>query len=150
MVCDVCVCVCFVCNWWMFALIVVCFVFCVCFLCVCVCGVCLVHLIVYVCGDCDCVWCVLCVCSVVCGVFFVCVLCECLCKCMCCVWVFCLCLWRVTLCGWVIYVCTPLYKLSEDLPTLCTGQPPTQCDDTRCCIIQFRPSDDEHHNARNM
>ena len=24
------------------------------------------------------------------------------------------------------------------------------CDDTRCCIIQFRPSDDEQNSARNM
>ena len=27
---------------------------------------------------------------------------------------------------------------------LCTGRPPTECDDTRCCIIQFWPPDDEH------
>jgi len=26
---------------------------------------------------------------------------------------------------------------------LCTGRPPTECDDTRWCIIQFWP-DDEH------
>ena len=25
-----------------------------------------------------------------------------------------------------------------------------RCDDTRCCIIQFRPPDDEHSNTRNM
>ena len=25
-----------------------------------------------------------------------------------------------------------------------TGRPPTKCDDTRYCIIQFRPPDDEH------
>jgi len=25
-----------------------------------------------------------------------------------------------------------------------------QCDDTRCCIIQFWPPDDEHNGARNM
>jgi len=24
------------------------------------------------------------------------------------------------------------------------------CDDTRCCIIQFLPPDDEHNSARNM
>jgi len=27
---------------------------------------------------------------------------------------------------------------------LCTGRPPTECDGTRCCIIQFWPPDDEH------
>jgi len=27
---------------------------------------------------------------------------------------------------------------------LCTGRPPAECDDTRCCIIQFWPPDDEH------
>ena len=29
-------------------------------------------------------------------------------------------------------------------------RPPTECDDTRCCIIQFRPPDDEHKSGRNM
>jgi len=33
---------------------------------------------------------------------------------------------------------------------LCTGSPPTECDDTRCCIIQFLTPDDEHSNARYM
>ena len=33
---------------------------------------------------------------------------------------------------------------------LCTGPPPTECDDTRCCIIKFLPPDDEHNSARNM
>jgi hypothetical protein len=32
----------------------------------------------------------------------------------------------------------------------CTGRPPTECDDTRCCILQFWPPDDEHNSARNM
>jgi len=41
----------------------------------------------------------------------------------------------------------PVYRLGEDL---CTGRPPTECDDTRCCIIQFLPPDDEHNSARNM
>ena len=27
---------------------------------------------------------------------------------------------------------------------LCTGRPPTECDDTRCCIIKCCPPDDEH------
>jgi len=31
-----------------------------------------------------------------------------------------------------------------------TGRPPTVCDDTRCCTIQFLSSDDEHNNVRNM
>ena len=35
----------------------------------------------------------------------------------------------------------PVHRLREEL---CTGRPPTQCDDTRCCIIQFCPPDDEH------
>ena len=25
-----------------------------------------------------------------------------------------------------------------------------RCDDTRCCVIQFWPPDDEHNSARNM
>ena len=33
---------------------------------------------------------------------------------------------------------------------LCTGRPLTECDDTRCCIIQFCPPDDEHNTTRNM
>jgi len=28
----------------------------------------------------------------------------------------------------------PVHRLREDL---CTGRPPTECDDTRCCVIQF-------------
>jgi len=31
-----------------------------------------------------------------------------------------------------------------------TGRPPTECDGTKCCIIQFRPPDDEQNSARNM
>ena len=27
---------------------------------------------------------------------------------------------------------------------MCTGLPPTECDDTRCCIINVWPPDDEH------
>jgi len=27
----------------------------------------------------------------------------------------------------------------------CTGRPPTECEDTRCCIIQFWSPDDEHY-----
>ena len=31
-----------------------------------------------------------------------------------------------------------MHRLREDSSlNLCTGQPPTECDDTRCCIIQF-------------
>ena len=33
---------------------------------------------------------------------------------------------------------------------LCTGRPRTECDDTRCCIIQFWRPDDEHNSARNI
>jgi len=29
-------------------------------------------------------------------------------------------------------------------------QLPTECDDTRCCTIQFWPTDDEQNSARNM
>jgi len=28
----------------------------------------------------------------------------------------------------------PVHMLGEDSPNLCTGQPPTVCDDTRCRI----------------
>jgi len=31
----------------------------------------------------------------------------------------------------------PVRRLREDSLNLCTGRPPTECDDTRCCIIQF-------------
>jgi len=41
----------------------------------------------------------------------------------------------------------PVHRLREDR---CTGRPPTECDDTRCCTIQFLPADDEHNVARNM
>ena len=29
-------------------------------------------------------------------------------------------------------------------------RPPAECDDARCCVIQFLPPDDEHGCARNM
>ena len=35
----------------------------------------------------------------------------------------------------------PVHMLGEDW---FTGRPPTECDDTKCCIIQFCPPDDEH------
>jgi len=35
-------------------------------------------------------------------------------------------------------------KSWERTLNLCTERPPTECDDTRCCIIQFWPPDDEH------
>ena len=39
----------------------------------------------------------------------------------------------------------PVYRLREECSlNLCTGRPPAECDDTRCCIIQFRPPNDEH------
>jgi len=31
----------------------------------------------------------------------------------------------------------PVHRLREDSLNLCTGRPPTECDDTRCCIIKF-------------
>ena len=40
----------------------------------------------------------------------------------------------------------PMRRLREDL---CTGRPPTEGDDTKCCIIQFWPPDDERNSARN-
>ena len=43
-----------------------------------------------------------------------------------------------------------VYRLGEDSPNLRAARPPTGCDDTRCCIIQFLPPDDEHKSARNM
>ena len=33
---------------------------------------------------------------------------------------------------------------------LCTGRPPTECEDTRCCIIQFWPPDDEHLCSKHV
>ena len=32
----------------------------------------------------------------------------------------------------------PVHRLNEDSSlNLCTGRPPTECNDTRCCILQF-------------
>jgi len=33
----------------------------------------------------------------------------------------------------------PVHRLIEEVSSLnlCTGRPPTECDETRCCIIQF-------------
>jgi hypothetical protein len=31
----------------------------------------------------------------------------------------------------------PVHRLGEDSLNLCAGRPPKECDDTRCCIIQF-------------
>ena len=33
---------------------------------------------------------------------------------------------------------------------LCTGRPPTECDDTRCCIIQFCSPDDEYMCSKHV
>ena len=41
----------------------------------------------------------------------------------------------------------PVHRLGEDP---CTRRPPTECNDTRCCIIQFGLPDDVHNSARNM
>jgi len=38
----------------------------------------------------------------------------------------------------------PVHRLRDSSLKLCTRRPPTECDDTRCCIIQFWPRDDEH------
>jgi len=52
-----------------------------------------------------------------------------------------------------------LYYTASGIITLCrwtsvaqvsTGLPSTECDDTRCCITQFWPPDDEHNSDRNM
>ena len=40
---------------------------------------------------------------------------------------------------------TKIIRFSDFRPLTCF-----QCDDTRGCIIQFWPPDDEHNNARNM
>ena len=31
----------------------------------------------------------------------------------------------------------PVHELRADFPNPCYGRLPTDCDDTRCCIIQF-------------
>ena len=41
----------------------------------------------------------------------------------------------------------PVHRSS---PNQCTGRPPTECDDTRDCIIQFCPPDDEHMYSKNV
>ena len=33
---------------------------------------------------------------------------------------------------------------------VCTGRPPTECDDTRGCIVQFWPPDDEHMWSKHV
>jgi hypothetical protein len=50
-----------------------------------------------------------------------------------------------------------MYYTASDIITLCrwpsgapvNGTATYRCDDTRCCIIQFLPRDDEHNSARN-
>jgi len=42
-----------------------------------------------------------------------------------------------------------VHKLREDSPPA-HRTATYRCDDTRCCIIQFLPPDDEHNCARNM
>ena len=41
----------------------------------------------------------------------------------------------------------PVHRLREDL---CMGRPPTACDDTRGCIVQFWPPDDEHMCSKHV
>ena len=38
----------------------------------------------------------------------------------------------------------PVHRLREFSLNLCTGQPLTESDDTRCCINTIHPPDDEH------
>jgi len=38
----------------------------------------------------------------------------------------------------------PVHRLREDFSQPVHGTFIYRCDDTRCCIIQFRPPDDEH------
>ena len=44
----------------------------------------------------------------------------------------------------------PLHRLRKSSPNLYTGRPPTESDDTRWCILQFWPPDNERISARNM
>ena len=36
------------------------------------------------------------------------------------------------------------YHHTLEVAVRCTGRPPTECDDTRCCIMKFLPPDDKH------
>jgi len=44
----------------------------------------------------------------------------------------------------------PVYRLREKSLNLYTGRPPTECNNTRCCIIQFWPPDDEHMCSKHV
>jgi len=41
----------------------------------------------------------------------------------------------------------PVHRSSLNL---CTGRPPTECDDTRGCVMQFLPPDDEHMCSKHV
>ena len=41
-------------------------------------------------------------------------------------------------------IITPVGGRPVHMLNLRTGRPPTECDDTRCCIIKFLPPDNEH------
>ena len=44
----------------------------------------------------------------------------------------------------------PVHRLRESSFNLRTGRPPTDCDDTRGCIVQFWPPDDEHVCSKHV
>ena len=45
---------------------------------------------------------------------------------------------------------SPVHRLRQSSLNLCTGRPPTACDDTRCCIIKCWPPDDEHMCSKHV
>ena len=44
----------------------------------------------------------------------------------------------------------PVHRLTEFSFNMCTGQPLTESDDTRCCINTIQPSDDEHICSKHV
>ena len=55
----------------------------------------------------------------------------------------------VTLCRWLSGAQVERED-SESSLNLCSGQPPTECDDTRYCVIQIWPPDDEHMCSKHV
>ena len=43
-----------------------------------------------------------------------------------------------------------VHRLIVESLNLCTGRPPTVCDDTRDCIIHYWPPEDEHVCSKHV
>ena len=50
----------------------------------------------------------------------------------------------------IVVLCKRLHSRPVESSVLCTVQPFTESDDTRCCVNTIFPPEDGHVNARNM